>query len=163
MDKNVLSNENKSFSTKVFIKKYDFIVAVALLTAVIFLFACKSSDDEQALQSTATAQPTVSIYSATPEITPEAEVTPADYITIFGYDPLVTFWVNASTLTIRENPDSESEALGEVPYGEEVSGHTYGKWLNITYNGITGYIYLGETSEGRACVVYSKYDLEPLE
>ncbi|MBN2878387.1 MAG: hypothetical protein JXN65_02045 [Clostridia bacterium] len=92
-----------------------------------------------------------------------------------------TVWINLETLALRDEPDLYSGVLGAVPYGEEITGELTGrwqdaqnnpdalawevcdKWLHITYQGIDGYLFMGNTLSGRACVVYSQADLEPLE
>lgn len=56
----------------------------------------------------------------------------------------------SANIIIRSEPDTESNRLGKIKIGEEmiVLG-VDGKWANISYDGVTGYIYkkyLGESS-----------------
>lgn len=116
----------------------------------------------------ATPEPTpevvVTVPPTTPEPTAEAtEATPTPYITA---PPLVTsdtVWINVDALVIHTQANFTSDTVGKIPYGQQVSGDRSGKWLNVSYDGSQGYIYLGKTSAGRACVVSSEAALQALE
>ena len=73
-----------------------------------------------------------------------------------------TAWINVDSLSIRTQPDTGSEKLGQIPYGTSVEGVVDGDWMCTTYNGIKGYIYTGEADSGRTCVVYSSSALVAL-
>jgi len=88
---------------------------------------------------------------------------PTPYITSPPYTPTSTVWINVSALKIRSRPEFGSYKLGKIPYGQIVSGYVNGDWMNVSYDGVEGYIYLGRTSSGRDCVVNNEGDLEPLE
>ena len=73
-----------------------------------------------------------------------------------------TAWINVDALRIRSEPSTDSDKLGQIPYGTSVQGVAIGDWMHTTYNGMNGYIFTGEVSSGRSCVVYSSDDLVPL-
>ncbi len=73
-----------------------------------------------------------------------------------------TVWINVDALRIREDTGTDSAILGQIPYGVSVEGIVDGNWMYISYNSMTGYIYLGEAGSGRACVVYNSEDLVAL-
>ena len=73
-----------------------------------------------------------------------------------------TAWINVNSLSIRAQPGTDSEKIGEIPYGESVQGSCDGDWMCTTYNGVKGYIYTGEAGSGRTCVVYSSSALVAL-
>ena len=73
-----------------------------------------------------------------------------------------TVWINVDALRMRTQPSTDSDKLGQIPYGTSVQGVADGDWMHTSYNGINGYIFTGEVSSGRTCVVYSSDDLVPL-
>jgi len=73
--------------------------------------------------------------------------------------------INVRYLEIWSEPDLSSEVVGEIPYGYYIPGSIWGdsQWMLVSFDGVLGYICLGEMDSGRAGVVYSEEDLEPLE
>jgi hypothetical protein len=109
-----------------------------------------------------TPAPVVTVPPATP--TPDAAAaTPTPYITAAPNYTTATVWINVDALNIRTQANFDSDTVGKIPYGQSVQGDVNGKWMNTSYDGITGWIYLGKTSDGRPCVVYSEGALQPLE
>lgn len=113
----------------------------------------------------ATPEPTPAPAVTVPptDATPEVEGTPTPYITAAPVYNSDTVWINVDALVIHTQASFESDVVGKIPYGQSVQGDVSGKWMNTSYDGISGYIYLGKTGAGRACVVYSESALQPLE
>ncbi|MEX1376806.1 MAG: hypothetical protein AB1Z23_04930 [Eubacteriales bacterium] len=117
-----------------------------------------------------TAEPTPEVTTAPPvTIPPVSEAPTADpnatataYITAPPIGTSKTVWINVDALLIHSQANFTSTTVGKVPYGTQISGEVSGKWMNVSYEGAQGYIYLGKTSDGRACVVYSEGSLEIL-
>jgi len=142
---------------------------------------------EEAVTSAPVTPEPVTEEPVTPEPATEEPVTPEPTITDGPTEQpqpsegTVTVWINLETLALRDEPDLYSGVLGAVPYGEEITGELEGrwqdaqnnpdalawevcdKWLHVTYQGIDGYLFMGNTLSGRACVVYNESGLEPLE
>ena len=109
-----------------------------------------------------TPAPQVTVPPATP--TPDAAAaTPTPYITAAPNYTTDTVWINVDALNIRTQANFDSDTVGKIPYGQSVVGDVNGKWMNTSYDGVSGWIYLGKTSAGRACVVYSEGALQPLD
>jgi len=109
-----------------------------------------------------TPEPVVTVPPATPTPDPAA-ATPTPYVTAAPNYTTDTVWINVDALKIHTQANFESDTVGKIPYGQSVQGDVNGKWMNTSYDGITGWIYLGKTSAGRACVVYSEGALQALE
>lgn len=109
-----------------------------------------------------TQAPVITVPPATPTPDPAA-ITPTPYITAAPITTSDTVWINVDALKIRTQANFDSDTVGKIPYGHSVQGDVNGKWMNTSYDGITGWIYLGKTSAGRKCVVYSESSLQALE
>lgn len=108
-----------------------------------------------------TQAPVVTVPPATPEPA-TGEATPTPYVTAPPNYTTDTVWINVDALKIRTQANFDSDTVGKIPYGQSVQGDVNGKWMNTSYDGISGWIYLGKTVDGRKCVVYSEGALEPL-
>ena len=57
---------------------------------------------------------------------------------------------NKGKLNLREQPNTNSKTLAQIPYGTELEVEsTTGEWSKVTYNSYTGYVmnkYLGDNS-----------------
>lgn len=51
-----------------------------------------------------------------------------------------TGWVNTAALNVRSNANSSSNIIGGVSKGDKLSGNLLNGWLEINYNGQTGYV-----------------------
>jgi len=167
---------------------FPIIIAVlgVLILAVIgiFIYMQLSDGGDKALDNTlttmeptaeTTAIPTVAPVTPEPateepvtvppttEPTQAIEATATQYITAPPSTSSGTVWINVDALQIHTAASFESDVVGKIPYGTSVSGDVSGKWMNTSYEGTSGYIYLGKTSAGRACVVYSESAIQALD
>lgn len=110
-----------------------------------------------------TPEVVITVPPVTEAPTTEADATETPYITAPPVYNSGTVWINVDALLIHTQANFTSDTVGKIPYGQSVSGDISGKWMNTTHDGASGYIYLGKTSAGRACVVYSESSLAPLE
>jgi len=113
--------------------------------------------------TTATPETAVVTVEPTVEATATVEATSTPYITAPPTTTSDTVWINVDALKIHTAASFESDTVGKIPYGTQVSGDVSGKWMNTSYDGTSGYIYLGKTSDGRACVVYNESSLQALD
>jgi len=167
---------------------FPIIIAVlgVLILAVIgiFIYMQLSGNDDKALDALATIEPTAettaipTVAPVTPEpateepvtvppttepTTDAAEATSTPYITAPPASNSGTVWINVDALKIHTAASFESDTVGKIPYGTSVSGDVSGKWMNTSYEGTSGYIYLGKTSAGRPCVVSSESAIQALD
>ncbi|MBN2879138.1 MAG: hypothetical protein JXN65_05845 [Clostridia bacterium] len=169
---------------------FPIIIAVlgVLILAVIgiFIYMQLSGTDDKALDNTLpTIVPTVestpipTVAPVTPEpateepvtVPPTTEPTQAvdatttPYITAPPVGTSGTVWVNVDALQIHTAASFDSDVVGKIPYGISVSGDISAdrKWMNTSYEGTSGYIYLKNLSSGRACTVTSESLLQPLD
>lgn len=196
------NNQTNKMSTNPKKKKNGIYIILAVIVLILLglaIFLIYPWEDKQATVSEATATQIDTIApptqaakaTATPEVTLEATqtaqptATPATTTMFIVED--VSVWVNVKSLTIRSEPDFAGDALGQIPYGQMISGKvcdvwkeaiyeqykqgidvsaedaaTCDKWLYISFDGIEGYIFCGKMRSGRNCVVYSESVLEPL-
>ena len=116
---------------------------------------------EPTLEPTPEVVVTVPPVEESPTVDPNA-ATATVYITA---PPIVqgsTVWINVDALLIHSQANFTSATVGKIPYSTMISGDVSGKWMYVSFEGAQGYIYLGKTSDGRACVVYSESSLEVL-
>ena len=159
------------------------VLGVLILGVIgIFIYMQLSKNGDEAINNLPTTAPTSDV-TAIPTVSPEATSTPAPvtvpptsaeptadvdatatpYITAAPIYNSDTVWINVDALKIHTQASFESDTVGKIPYGTQVSGDVSGKWMNTTYEGTSGYIYLGKTGAGRACVVYNESALQALE
>ena len=72
-------------------------------------------------------------------------------------------WVNVGALYLRAKPDFGEKIIDKIPYGYYVSGTVKDYWMHLTWEGNTGWVYIGNLSNGRPCIVDNEDDLEPLD
>lgn len=94
-------------------------LAVLLVTVLLLSVLVGCGDDKKdEPKSTATTEPTTTTTS-----------------------PYPTYYVTASTLNVRREPDAQSDKLGELPYGTAVQVlSTERGWHRISFNGEPAYI-----------------------
>lgn len=117
------------------------------------------------IEQPATVEPIITeVVTAEPTAVPTLTPMPTAYITpepLYGQD---TMWINVSYLVMRDRAGFENEIIGHIPYGTKVTGEVDEPWMYTSYNGMSGYIYVGNMDgNNRACAVYSESELVPLD
>ena len=145
------------------------VCVLAAAIYIMFIAPEKNTGTEETLQISAstpaptqTQQGTLAPIVTIPVITVEPTSTPGATATLSIEEDIV--WVNLSHLIIRKEPDFDYDKIGNIPYGTKIMGEIDGLWMYTSYGGVSGYVYVGKMKDtGRACVVYSESDLEPLD
>jgi len=145
------------------------VIVLALIAVIIYNQMQPTSTEPAATQMSVTDAPT---FTPVPTIEPApvvtvpvtAEPTASPEITEIPIVEGDVVWVNLSYLNIRAEPDFSYDRIISIPYGTRVTGTIDGNWMLTTYNGVEGYIYVGEVKDSdQPCVVHSQGDLWPEE